>query len=106
MAQGTPTKVKKRKKSVLKRAAQAIVRGDRNRAHRTGVRTMIRKMRAALASNDRKAAGDLLAPTLSALDRAAGKGVMPPNAANRHKSRLTRSFNELQGTAAGSSAER
>jgi small subunit ribosomal protein S20 len=99
MPQGTPTKIKKRKKSVLKRAAQAIVRGERNRAHRTRVRTMIKRMRAALSSNDARGAGELLGPTLSALDKAASKGVLPANAANRHKSRLMRSWNEVNSAA-------
>src|ERR1700752_1319315 len=96
MAQGAPTKVKKRKKSVLKRAAQSHVRAERNRASRTRVRTIIKRMRAALAANDAKAAGELLAPTLSALDKANGKGILPSNAANRHKSRLMRSYNNLR----------
>ena len=96
MAQGTATKVKKRKKSVLKRAAQSIVRAVRNRADRTRVRSMIKRMRAALASNDAKSAGELLAPTLAALDKASGKGIIPENAAGRHKSRLTRAYNTLK----------
>ena len=96
MPQGTPTKVKKRKKSVLKRAAQSRIRAERNRANRTRVRSMIKRMRAALSANDAKAAGDLLAPTLAALDKASGKGVLPSNAANRHKSRLMRSYHNLK----------
>jgi small subunit ribosomal protein S20 len=101
MPQGTPTKVKKRKKSVLKRAAQSIVRADRNRGDRTRVRGMVKRMRAALAANDAKAAGELLAPTLAALDRASGKGILPRNTANRHKSRLMRSLNQLKAAPAG-----
>ena len=52
MAQGTPTKVKKRKKSVLKRARRSIVRAAINRANRTRVRTMIKRMRAAIEQGD------------------------------------------------------
>lgn len=96
MAQGTATKIKKRKKSVLKRAAQSIVRAGRNNADRTRVRGMIKKMRTALAESDAKAAGELLSPTLSALDIASGKGILPRNAASRHKSRLTRAYNTLK----------
>ncbi len=40
MAQGQATKIKKKKKSVLKRAAQARQRADVNRANRTRVRTL------------------------------------------------------------------
>ncbi len=39
MAQGQATKVKKKKKSVLKRAAQSRQRAEVNRANRTRVRS-------------------------------------------------------------------
>ena len=100
MAQGQPTKVKKRKKSVLKRAAQARQRAEVNRANRTRVRTMIRRFRTALAAGDATAAGNLLAPTLSAIDRAITKGVLHENTANRYKSRLHLAFNELRAKVA------
>ena len=96
MAQGTPTKVKKRKKSVLKRARQALRRGEINRANRTRVRTMIKRLRAALSVGDATAAGNLLPPTLSAIDRAIGKGVLHENTANRYKSRLSLAYNTLR----------
>ena len=48
MAQGQATKVKKKKKSVLKRAAQSRQRADVNRANRTRVRTMMRRLRTAI----------------------------------------------------------
>lgn len=96
MAQGTPTKIKKRKKSVLKRAQQALRRAGVNRANRTRVRTMIKRMRGALGSGDVAAAGNLLAPTLSAIDRAISKGVLHENTANRYKSRLTQAYNALR----------
>lgn len=96
MAQGTPTKVKKRKKSVLKRARQARQRADVNRANRTAVRTMIKRIRAALGSGDATATGNLLRPTLSAIDHAISKGVLRENTANRYKSRLTLAYNALR----------
>jgi small subunit ribosomal protein S20 len=95
MAQGTATKVKKRKKSVLKRAAQSLVRAEVNRGHRTRVRTSMRSLRSALRSGDAAAAGSLLRPTLSAIDRAVAKGVLTRNSANRYKSRLTLACNTL-----------
>src|SRR5207245_9695 len=52
MAQGQPTKVKKKKKSVLKRAAQARQRAQVNRINRTRVRTMMRRFRTALPSSE------------------------------------------------------
>ena len=95
MAQGQPTKVKKRKKSVLKRAAQARQRADVNRANRTRVRTMMRRLRTAITAGDPTAAGNLLQPTMSAIDRAISKGVLHENTGNRYKSRLTLAFNAL-----------
>ncbi len=65
MAQGQATKVKKKKKSVLKRAAQARQRADVNRANRTRVRTLIKRLRTAISSGDASAAGNLLQPTMS-----------------------------------------
>jgi small subunit ribosomal protein S20 len=99
MAQGTPTKVKKRKKSVLKRAAQSLQRAAVNRSHRTRVRSSMRSLRGAIRSGDAAAAGALLHPTLSAIDRAVTKGVLTRNAANRYKSRLSVACNALRSSA-------
>ncbi len=96
MAQGAPTKVKKRKKSVLKRAAQSLRRAEINRANRTRVRTVIRRLRTALSAGDAAAAGSLLPSAFSAIDRAITKGVLNENTANRYKSRLALACNSLQ----------
>lgn len=95
MAQGTPTKVKKRKKSVLKRAKQSLERAAVNRANRTRVRTMMKRMRTALTAGDSTAAGNLLRPTLSAIDRAISKGILRENTGNRYKSRLHTAYNGI-----------
>ncbi len=99
MAQGTPTKVKKRKKSVLKRAKQSRARAEVNRANRTRVRTMMKRLRTAIDSKDASSAGNLLQPTLSAIDRAISKGVLEENTGNRYKSRLTVATNALRAPA-------
>ena len=99
MAQGAATKVKKRKKSVLKRAKQSHVRAAINRANRTPVRSIMRRLRAAIDAKDVASAGNLLQPTLSAIDRAIGKGVLVENTGNRYKSRLTLAINGLRATA-------
>jgi small subunit ribosomal protein S20 len=96
MAQGTATKVKKRKKSVLKRAAQAIKRSAINRANRTRVRSVIKSLRTAINAGDGPAAGKLLSTTVASIDRAVAKGVLTKNTANRYKSRLTVACNNLQ----------
>jgi small subunit ribosomal protein S20 len=99
MAQGQATKIKKKKKSVLKRAAQSEQRAEVNRANRTRVRTVIKKLRGAITAGDVTAAGNLLNPTLSAIDQAITKNVLHENTANRYKSRLTLAFNGLRAKA-------
>ena len=100
MAQGQATKVKKKKKSVLKRAAQSLQRAAVNRANRTRVRTMMRRLRTAIIAGDATAAGNLLQPTMSAIDQAIAKNVLHENTANRYKSRLTVAFNGIKAKAA------
>ena len=99
MAQGAATKVKKRKKSVLKRAKQSHVHAAINRANRTRVRSIMRRLRTAIDAKDAASAGNLLQPTLSAIDRAISKGVLEENTGNRYKSRLTLAINGLRATA-------
>ncbi|MGA2481854.1 MAG: 30S ribosomal protein S20 [Candidatus Acidiferrales bacterium] len=96
MPQGQPTKVKKRKKSVLKRARQSRERAEVNRANKTRVRTLMKRMRTAIGSGDADSAKNLLQPTMSAIDRAITKGVLHENTANRYKSRLTIAYNTLR----------
>ncbi|MGB2671732.1 MAG: 30S ribosomal protein S20, partial [Candidatus Acidiferrum sp.] len=84
------------KKSVLKRAAQARQRADVNRANRTRVRTLMRRLRTAITAADATAAGNLLNPTMSAIDQAITKGVLHENTGNRYKSRLSVAFNGLK----------
>ena len=100
MAQGQPTKVKKKKKSVLKRAAQSRQRAEVNRANRTRVRTAMKRLRTAITAGDPTAASNLLQPTMSAIDQAIAKGVLHENTGNRYKSRLTVALNEMKAKAA------
>src|ERR1700759_3567328 len=86
------TKVKKRKKSVLKRAQQSRERADVNRANRTRVRTLMRRLRTAITAKDATAAGNLLHPTMSAIDRAITKGVLHENTGNRYNPRPPLAF--------------
>ena len=50
MAQGQARKVKKKKKSVLKRAAQSRERAEVNRTNRTRVRGVIKRLRTAITA--------------------------------------------------------
>lgn len=98
MAQGAGAKVKKRKKSVLKRSRQYRERELVNRHNRTQVRTSMKNFRAAVSSGDVKTSTELFRPTLAALDHAITKGVLTENTGNRYKSRLSLAFNALNAS--------
>ncbi len=75
--------------SALKRARQTEKRTAVNRANRSQLRTALRHFRTALAGSNREAAQQAFSGTVSALDKAAKKGVIHKNTASRYKSRLT-----------------
>lgn len=75
----------KRTKSGLKRKRQDLKRGVRNQAIRSKVKTLVKEARTA-----EQPGGDTLRAAIAALDAAARKGIMHPNAAARKKSRLMR----------------
>jgi len=81
--------------SARKRARQALKRRARNVALRSTARSAIRRVRRALAAGDRAAALAAFERARSTLDRVAAKGVIHPNAAARHKSRLARAIKAL-----------
>lgn len=83
--------------SALKRHRQSLKRRERNRSAKTRVRTAVKKIRAAIAEGDASTAKELLQPTLSLLDKTAGRGIVHRNAAARTKSRLTRQVAALEG---------
>ena len=81
--------------SAEKRNRQSQIRRDRNRSHKSELRTAIKKVRAAVESGDSATAKKLLPDTLSLLDRTASRGVIHPNQAARSKSRLTKAVQAL-----------
>ncbi len=72
-----------------KRARQAETRRRRNASQRSMVRTTIKKVRGAIADGDAKAAAEALDAAVPVIDRMANRGIMHPNQAARHKSRLS-----------------
>jgi small subunit ribosomal protein S20 len=76
--------VAKRTKSGLKRKRQDLRRAVRNQAVQSRVKTLVKQAR------DGRAEEDAIRSAISALDVAARKGVIHPNAAARKKSRLVR----------------
>jgi small subunit ribosomal protein S20 len=66
-----------------------------NRANTAQLKTQVKKLRSAMEKGDAAAAKTLASPTFSELDRAAKKGAIHRNAANRTKSRLARKLNAV-----------
>jgi small subunit ribosomal protein S20 len=76
-------------KSAMKRVRQNLRRNLRNRAARSQVRTVLKKARAAIASTPREpAAEQAIREAFRVLDRAAHKGLIKKNEADRRKARL------------------
>ena len=80
-------------KSAEKRVRQSEKRRTINRAHRTKVRTFIKKLRAALDGKGEDIQ-KVLPETISVIDKSVQKGVLHKNAAARYKSRLTTRANQ------------
>ena len=77
-------------KSAAKRALTSKRRHDQNTSVVTGIKTEQKKLRAAVASGDKATAQAGLKTVSAALDKAAKRGVIHANAANRRKSRLNK----------------
>ncbi len=82
-------------KSALKRAKQSIIRRDRNRAVKSGVKTLVKKVRTDVAEGTAEAAVTDLKLAMSLIDKAAKKGVIHRNTAARKISRLNKLVNTL-----------
>jgi small subunit ribosomal protein S20 len=72
-------------KSASKRARQSVARSSRNRSVRAQLRTLQRRARAATEPD-----GQQIHALISAIDKAAKRGIIHRNAANRRKARLNR----------------
>jgi small subunit ribosomal protein S20 len=94
--------VKKKKLSVLKRQRQsvrkAVYRGD----VRSSTRTFVRKARTLVAGGKLAQAPEAIQEAISALDKAAAKGVIHKNNAARRKSRLMAAYHRATQSAAAS----
>jgi small subunit ribosomal protein S20 len=82
-------------KSAEKRNRQNIQQRERNRAHRSRLRTAIKSLRSAVATGDAGAAAELLPQTLGIIDKIAQKKIIHSNTASRYKSRLTKTVAAL-----------
>lgn len=83
-------------KSAIKRNRQNEKRRLHNRVYRGGARTKVSKARQAIESGDVEAARTATLAAVSALDKAASKGVIHQNNAARRKSRLMKQLATLE----------
>lgn len=73
-----------------KRARQNEVSRLLNRSQRSALRTTVKKVVVAIEAGDAGVAAGLYAEAVPSLDRMAARGLIHPNKAARHKSRLNR----------------
>ena len=81
--------------SAEKRNRQREKRTVRNRAIKSSVRTLVKRVRTALDGKDKEKALAALKTAVVALDKAASKGVYHPKAASRTVSRLSSQVHAL-----------
>ncbi len=83
-------------KSAKKRVEIAQIRNARNKAIKSGVKTAVKKVEAAVEAGNREAAQAELLNATSLIDKAEKKGVFHKNTAANKVSRLAKLVNKLQ----------
>ena len=83
-------------KSAEKAARAAKRKQLRNKSVRSATKTRLIKAEKLISGNELESAQQAVLAATSALDRAAKKGVIHPNTAARHKSRLMKKFNQAK----------
>ncbi|MBO6015406.1 MAG: 30S ribosomal protein S20 [Lachnospiraceae bacterium] len=82
-------------KSAKKRILVNKTKYDRNKAIKSGVKTAIKKVYAAIESNDKNAAQEALKNATVVITKAGSKGVYHKNNVARKVSRLTLAVNKM-----------
>ena len=90
-------------RSALKRLRQSLKHRTRNRSAKSRTRTLLTKAISSVGG-DAASAEAAVREAVSALDRAAQKGIIHPNAAARGKSRLLKRFNLATAAAVAAAA--
>ncbi len=86
-------------KSAAKRVLQSGRARLRNRADRSAFRTALKTTTETLAAGDAAQAEEVLQATLKVIGKTEKKGLIHPNKAARHQSRLTKKLNALKAKA-------
>ena len=95
-AKATP----KKNLSAIKRSRQAEKRNLRNRAVRSTIKTVVKKVETAVVAGKKEEAGNELTLAIKALTKASSKGVIHRNTASRNISRLSRKVNAIPAAGA------
>ena len=82
-------------KSAKKRILVNRTKAERNKAIKSGVKTAVKKVEAAVAAGDKAAANEALVAATTTIDKAASKGVYHKNTASRKVSRLAQAVNKM-----------
>lgn len=82
-------------KSARKRILVSRTKAARNKSIKSGTKTAIRKVYAAIEDGDKEAAKAALLAATSTIDKAATKGVYHKNTASRKVSRLSKAVNQM-----------
>lgn len=82
-------------KSAKKRISVSRANADRNKAIRSGVKTAIKKVFAAIETGDKEAAKAELASAIKVIEMAGSKGVYHKNNVARKVSRISKAVNEM-----------
>jgi small subunit ribosomal protein S20 len=82
-------------KSAKKRILVNRTRAERNKSIKSKVKTMVKKVEAAVAAGDVELARSSLVLAESEIDKACSKGVYHSNTAARKVSRLAKSVNKM-----------
>lgn len=82
-------------KSAKKRVLVSERNAEKNKAIKTGVKTAVKKVRAAVDANDKNAAQEALLNATTTIEKACSKGVYHKNTAARKVSRLAQAVNKM-----------
>jgi small subunit ribosomal protein S20 len=82
-------------KSALKRIRSGERKRMRNKPIRTALKTYVKSAQTRIVAGVTEDAADAVVRAISALDKAAGKGIIHRNQAARRKARLMAKFNKI-----------
>ena len=82
-------------KSAKKRILVIETKTLRNKMIKSKIKTLVKKVEAAVAASDKAAAATALKEAVVAIDKAAAKGVYHKNTAARKVSRITKAVNKI-----------